>query len=256
MYTFSFLQFRDFFFSLLYKCFILSEKVEKEFNVFCKYEQSDNYSIECYALCRPKNGESVCGDSITAFKSSNGNYNLLLADGMGSGKEAYSKSSDSITIFKKLILSGVDLSHAVETVNTSLGLLKDQIGFSTLDLCSISLSNAKGIFLKCGAYKSYVVREGIINTISGGGFPLGLDEKVSYSSISYKFLNDDIIIMMSDGLSVCEEKVQHIILSQDYESIEDLSRKIIDAACFKITKETDDDMTVLVAHIVKRNSHE
>ena len=62
--------------------------------------------------------------------------------------------------------------------------------------------------------------------------------------------------MMSDGLSVCEEKVQHIILSQDYESIEELSRKIIDAACFKITKETDDDMTVSVAHIVKRNSNE
>ena len=52
---------------------------------------------------KAKNGESVCGDNAAAFKGADEHYYINLTDGMGSGKEAYSKSNDAVNILKKLL---------------------------------------------------------------------------------------------------------------------------------------------------------
>lgn len=215
-------------------------------------EQIESFKIECYALYKAKKGENVCGDNVSAFKSSNSKYNLILSDGMGSGKEAYNKSFDAITLMKKLLKSNTSPEIAIETVNSSIDMLKDEIGFSTIDLCTISLDSGIAVFLKCGAYISFILRRNNILKINGGGFPAGLNEKVSYTKQTEQLSDGDVIIMMSDGLSEAIDKIQAILLINKHENIEVLTKELLDCAYSNTTSESDDDMTVMCAKIIKR----
>lgn len=234
------------------KEFVIS--AENKVNELYKYnlEQVDSYKIECYALYKAKKGETICGDNVSAFKSLNSKYNLILADGMGSGKEAYNKSRDAITLMKKLLKSDVSPEIAIETVNSTIDMLKDEIGFSTIDLCTISLDSGIAVFIKCGAFTSFILRNNNILKIGGGGFPAGLTEKTVYTKQTEELQDGDLVIMMSDGLSEATDKIQALLLLNKYESIEALTKEMIDCAYNNTLAESDDDMTVMCAKIIKR----
>ena len=221
-------------------------------NYLYKFEQTDNYKIECFALYKAKRGESICGDNVSAFKSINSKYNIILADGMGSGKEAFIKSENTITLLKKLLKSGVDPSKAISTVNSSMEMLKDEIGFSTIDLCSISLENGVAQFYKCGAYYGYILRNKKLIKINGGGYPAGLTDKINYVYFSTTLEDGDYIIMMSDGVSAADDKLQAAILMSKSREPETITKELLDCAYDSTQPEYDDDMTVLTAKVTKR----
>ncbi len=221
-------------------------------NYSYKFEQADNYKIECFALYKAKRGENICGDNVSAFKSINSKYNIILADGMGSGKEAFIKSDNTITLLKKLLKSGAAPSKAIDTVNSSMEMLKDEIGFSTIDLCSISLESGVAEFYKCGAYYGYILRNKKLIKINGGGYPAGLTDKITYSYLSTALEDNDFIIMMSDGVSAADEKLQATILMSKSNEPESLTKELLDCAYDCTQPEFDDDMTVLTAKVTKR----
>ncbi len=220
-------------------------------SIYCKFKQQDIYKIDCYAIYKPKNGETVCGDSVVAFKSSNGYYNMIIADGMGSGKDAFSKSNNTVMIFKKLFKYNVDCETVIETVNSSFDFINDEIGFSTVDLCRVSLNDASAEFIKCGAYKSYILRNQQLTTIASGGFPLGLDKKACFIQKDISLQDDDIIIMLSDGVVAADESVQSAILLSKSTNSENIARELVDIAYKNTPKDLDDDMTVMVAKVTK-----
>lgn len=231
--------------------FIIKSENVHNGNMVCCFEQSEQYKIECCAFYKSKRSETICGDSITAFKSPDKNYYLIIADGMGSGKEAYNKSYNTVTLLKKLLKSSNDLYAAIDAVNSSIDFLKDEIGFSTLDLCRISLTNASAEFVKCGANNSYVLRENKTYCINNGGFPIGLNENVSYKKCFFQLKNKDIIVMASDGISLSEENIQRLLLSGNGKSIESIAKELIEETEKNIDYE--DDKSVLVALVKKNN---
>ena len=240
----------------------LSESVGKNFVInsenydgrICslKFEQADNFKVECFALYKPKRGENVCGDNVCAFKSVNSVYNIILADGMGSGKDAYIKSNNTITLLKKLLKSGVSPDKAIESVNASMEMLKEEIGFSTIDLCSISLESGVAKFYKCGAYGGYILRNKKLIKINGGGYPAGLTEKITFSYSGASLEDGDFIVIMSDGVAGACEQIQAALLMSKHDEPEALTRELIDCAYNNIPPEHDDDMTVLTAKVTKR----
>ncbi len=237
--------------TIFQKSFSLCSKSHDDKSVFCKYKQKDNFKVDCYALYKAKNGETICGDSVLAFKSSGGYYNMIIADGMGCGKEAFSKSNSAIMMLKKLFKYNVDIHTSIEAVNSSFDLINDEIGFSTVDICRISLNDASSKFIKCGAYKSYLVRKNELTTMASGGFPLGLDKTIGCTEQDIQLQSDDIIVMMSDGCVVADEFVQSLLLLSSKNKTEQLAHDIIDVAYKNTPKELDDDMTVMVAKITE-----
>lgn len=229
-----------------------TEKYVEQNKYFLKYENVEKYSVECYALFKAKNGETVCGDNISAFKCKDGYYNVILADGMGSGKEAYNKSSNTVVLLKKLLKSGICVDECLKTVNSTLEIIKDGVGFSTVDYCRISLSSATADFYKCGAYISYILNKGKIEVIKSGGYPAGLFNKINYTKQSTQLKDNDIIIMMSDG-AVCESENIKIQLLKMYSSnIETIAKNIIDLITNSPDKESNDDVSVLVIKVKER----
>lgn len=234
------------------KSFIISQENIDGNNYSYKFEQADNFTIECFALYKAKSGENICGDNVSAFKSVNSHYNILLADGMGSGRDAYIKSNNTVTLMKKLLKSGIAPDKAIESVNASMEMLKDEIGFSTIDLCSVSLETGVAKFYKCGAYLGFIMRNKKLIKINGGGYPAGLNEKITFSYSSAALEDGDIILMMSDGVSGAVEQIQAALLMSENSEPESLTRELIDCAYKNTPPELDDDMTVLTARITKR----
>ena len=225
---------------------------KSEGDVYClKFEQYSKYKVECFAIFKAKKGEKICGDNIAAFKTNDNAFHIMLADGMGSGKDAYSKSLDTINILKKLLKSGIDPISAIKTTNSSINIIKDEIGFSTLDLCSVSLKNGFTEFYKCGGYVSYILRNGSLIEIKENGFPVGLNDNVFIEKQDIILNEGDIIIMMSDGVSNVVKKIQSILLISKGKNIETLCRELMDTAYNNTPKEYDDDMTVIVSKFSK-----
>ena len=224
-------------------------------NYSVKLEALHSYTVTCHALYKSKRGETVCGDSVTAFKASNERYNMLIADGMGSGETAYNKSSSVITLFKKLLAGGASAVSAIGSANAALEMLRDEVGFSTVDLCTISLDSGVAEFYKCGAYSSFIIRGNSLITVKAGGFPVGLDSESEHSYFSTSLRDGDLIVMMSDGVSPAIDQIQaHMLMSSSRDPAV-ITRELIDCAYNAIPPEYDDDMTVLTA-VIKQNTVE
>ncbi len=240
--------------SITDKNFIVSENINNNDTYKIKFEQSEIYKVECFALFKAKKGENICGDCVTAFKSPQSEYNLILTDGMGSGKQAFCKSNDTINIIKKLLKSGISPKQSIKIANSSISLIKDEIGFSTVDLCCISLDTATAQFIKCGAYLSYIVRGNQLITINSGGYPPGLTNNISFEQTTIQLEDNDLIAMFSDGIANVIDKIQARLLINDRTDIELLTKQLMDCAVKETPLELDDDISIMIARIKQRNN--
>lgn len=246
------LQVQDFLEQATGYSFKISECVSEGKNHTIKFEQHDNYIVDCFALYKSKQSENLCGDTICAFKTSNSLYNVMLADGMGSGEEAYLKSKNAIELMKKLICSNVSPCRSIETVNSTMYLMTSGLGFSTMDLVTISLKTGMADFYKCGAYLTLLFRNNTVTKILGGGYPLGLqgENKPVYENI--QLLDNDILVMLSDGASNASEQVEAKLLLSNNSNIENLARDIISIICRNTPIKYDDDTSVVVCKISEK----
>ena len=74
----------------------------------------------------------ACGDSYALF-SMNENQYFALSDGMGQGQKASDDSSLTLDIMKQLIINGISLKDAVQSVNALLKIKNRNDMFTTLD---------------------------------------------------------------------------------------------------------------------------
>ena len=127
------------------------------------------------AALRPKEGESVCGDTVASFRTDRGLWCLLLADGMGSGEPARKESALVCRLLQQFLEAGVAPEAALKTLNSAMGLRgADSGAFTTVDLCVYDPGAREAAFYKCGAAPSYIKRGGVVRRITGASLPVGL----------------------------------------------------------------------------------
>ena len=63
------------------------------------------------AALRPKEGETVCGDTVVSFRTEGGLLCLLLADGMGSGEAARRESALTCRLLEQFLQAGAGGGH-------------------------------------------------------------------------------------------------------------------------------------------------
>ena len=130
----------------------------------------EKQSCDIGAALRPKEGELVCGDTMEAFRTGNGVWCLLLADGMGSGEEARADSGCARALLEKFLRAGLAPEEALATVGEALALRgEEQGGFAAVDLFRLDLFTGSGAVYKLGAAATYVRRKGAVERLEGGG---------------------------------------------------------------------------------------
>ena len=152
--------------------------------------------------CRPKEGESVCGDVITHFETDTGMLYLLLSDGMGSGEAAHKEASTAVRLLEQFLRAGVAAEPALKTINAALGLRNEESGsFTTIDLLAINPATREAALYKYGAAPTYIKRHGVVRRVLSAALPAGLQEGRSVPApVRFPVEPDTFVLLVSDGL--------------------------------------------------------
>jgi stage II sporulation protein E len=155
------------------------------------------------AALRPKEGESVCGDSVSAFETGGGRLCLLLSDGSGSGEPARRESALTSRLLRQFLEAGVQPEAAMKTLNAALALRSEETGsFATIDLLTVSLQRGEGALYKYGAAPTYLKKSGSVRRITGNALPAGLRTSPAAPDVTKLQLEPgSFTVMVSDGVA-------------------------------------------------------
>lgn len=155
------------------------------------------------AALRPKEGESVCGDTVVSFETEDGAVCLLLADGMGSGEAARKESALTCRLMRQFLEAGIEPEAALKTMNSAMALRGAETGsFTTIDLCIYRASSAEAAFYKFGAAPSYLKRGGTVRRVTGGTLPAGLRGAPAAPDVTRVPLEvGSFAVLISDGVA-------------------------------------------------------
>lgn len=150
----------------------------------------------------PKDGQRLCGDSITWFRSG-GTLYLLLSDGMGSGREARRESQMTLRLLEQFLQAGIAPESALRTLNAALNLRSDEQGsFTTIDLLAADLNGRQAALYKYGAAPTYIKRKGTVRRLAGASLPAGLqDADAEPQAIRFPLEENTFLLMISDGVA-------------------------------------------------------
>ena len=151
----------------------------------------------------PKEGQRVCGDSLTYFRGGQGKLFLLLSDGMGSGREAQRESQMTLRLVEQFLTAGIEAGPALRTVNTALNLRGDEQGsFTTIDLLQADLQGREAVLYKYGAAPTYVKRQGSVRRLTGAALPAGLQDTAAVPTPArFPLEENTFLLMVSDGVA-------------------------------------------------------
>ena len=155
------------------------------------------------AALRPRQGESVCGDSVGSFETGDGLLCLLLSDGMGSGEEARRESALTNRLLRQFLEAGIEAEAALKTLNSAMALRSAETGsFSTIDLLTVRPRNGEAALYKYGAAPSYLKRNGAVRRITGASLPAGLRSDAPSPDVTRLTLErGSFLVLISDGVA-------------------------------------------------------
>lgn len=144
-------------------------------------------------------GDSLSGDQGTSFQWGRW-YFVLLCDGMGTGKGAAAEAGAAIQVLKTLIQSGVKPTEAMQLLN-GVYILRDDGGFSTVDLLQADLVTGEARLYKWGAAPSYLKRRGSVEKIGTASPPpgLGVGEAHRPEGAKLSLSRGEMLVLVSDG---------------------------------------------------------
>lgn len=201
-----------------------------------------------------KEGQRVCGDSVTHFKAG-GKLHLLLSDGMGSGLEAQRESRLALRLAQQFLTAGIEAECALRTINAALNLRSDeQGGFTTIDLLSLDLTNYRATLSKYGAAPTYIKRHGSVRRLTGSALPAGLQEPGSrVPEVELSLEENTFVLMVSDGVADSgDDKWLQDLLAGWQGSDPDLLVSLVLKEC-RQRRGGDDDCSALCLYLPTRN---
>lgn len=189
------------------------------------------------------------GDTALAFESRDDRFCMLIADGMGSGKEAAMTSRLCAVFLSKLLYAGCAKPVVLELLN---GFIRGKSGecSSTVDLCELDLILGKGSFIKSGAAPSYILRDGDLYKLQSKTLPIGILRECDAEQIEFELHDKDVIVMFSDGVAASLDDgtwLTSLLCFEFEDDLEKMASKILERASHENAR--GDDMTVALIRI-------
>lgn len=224
---------------------------EKAFAVF---ERAPILKASISGRKRGCEGESTfCGDSFGTVCGGGKTY-AFISDGMGSGREAEITSGLCALFLQKLLpinnFAGDCARVTLEALNSFL-CSRNGAGFrecsATVDIASLDLVACRGTFYKSGAAPTYIFRDGSLFKVHARTAPIGIVREPDIGKISMELIPGDVIIMVSDGVTMGKEecpKLFELLRTRVItHSADELAEAVMDYAA---ENNCTDDVSVLV----------
>jgi stage II sporulation protein E len=202
-----------------------------------------------------KGCEKISGDNFSMLEMSGGKSGAILSDGMGVGSIAFRESAMVVDVLEELLNAGFPEDTALQMLNTALVMGREEVRFSTIDMCMFDLYDGTCEFRKAGASTTYIKRKDKVECVRSESLPLGVVSKMqmNYSKVS---LNDgDMVVMLTDGvLDALPSGEQDFIMKMIVEGLptqnpKEAAHHILESVLTCSGEIPTDDMTVLVVGI-------
>jgi len=221
------------------------------------FEEVPKFGVTTSVSRACKDGQTIFGDNFNFGEGYDGSYMMVISDGMGSGPQAGRESKAVVELIEKFTGAGFSRTTAINTVNSIMSLkFSEDEKFSTVDLSAIDLYSGEVDFMKVGAVASIVKSSDTIDIIKSRSLPIGILDEADIEIHSKKVKNGDLIVMLTDGITDCDEEssgkidwILDYLCRNDNVSPEELSKGIINEAKRIGKNKVKDDMTVMVSRV-------
>lgn len=221
------------------------------------FEEEPGYMILTGVARAAKKDELLSGDSFSFLYPDSGETVMLLSDGMGSGAAAGRDSEAVIEMLEQFLMAGFDEKTAVRLINSVLLLRTEGKSYSTVDISVLNPYAGTCEFIKLGAAGTFIKREDWIECVSSETLPVGMFSEADYDTKEKKLFDGDYVIMMSDGVpEMLGEHLEEVLFAAGKKltdrTPQGIAGEILKAALEFCEYKPKDDMTVLVAELVKK----
>lgn len=201
---------------------------------------------------RPAPPEQVSGDACNQFCDRSGRAQMLLCDGMGTGKAAAVDGRMAAKLTTQLLRAGFAAESAARLVNVALGMkCADQESGATLDLLTVDLYTGRAGLFKAGAAPSFLVREGTARVLEAPSLPMGVSDSVVGRSTGFSLAEGDMVVLVSDG-ALCDGNdwlVEQLQLCARLGHDPDQVAKAVADSAVRRSGARQDDITVAVLRL-------
>ena len=197
----------------------------------------------------------ISGDNFTLMEMPGGRQVAALSDGMGSGEEACRESTLVIELLEELLSAGFPEKTAIQMINTTLVMGREEIHYSTVDMSVFDLYSGECEFIKAGASSTFIRRKDSVEHLSSTSLPIGVMNSIEIDSVKRKLCDGDFVIMVTDGvldaLPVGEQDIllETIIQGSAISNPKEMAHHVLEQVLNWTGKEPEDDMTVLAIGI-------
>ena len=144
---------------------------------------------------------TISGDAVQQFCSPAA-AQMILCDGMGTGRPAAVDGSLAAELTARLLKAGFTAELAARLVNVALALKSDEESGATLDLISVDLYTGTARIFKAGAAPGFLVHGGRARPVGDISLPIGILGGVNGQSRVVHLAAGDYAVLVSDGLLV------------------------------------------------------
>ena len=221
------------------------------------FEEEPGYMVLTGVARATKKDEVLSGDSFSFLYPDSGETVLLLSDGMGSGEAAGRDSEAVIALLEQFLAAGMDEKTAIRLINSMLLLRTEGKSYSTVDISVINPYGGTCEFIKLGASGTYIKREEWVERVESATLPVGMFREADYDTKEKKLYDGDYIIMTSDGVpEALGGHLEEVLFAAGKKCTDrtpqGVAGEILKAALELCEYKPKDDMTVLVAELVKK----
>ena len=198
-----------------------------------------------------KGCSNISGDNFSMMDMPGGRKGVVLSDGMGSGEEACRESTLVIELLEELLAAGFPEETAIQMINTTLVMGREEIHYSTVDMTVFDLYTGECEIIKAGASSTFIKKKDSVEHLSSTSLPIGVMNHIEIDSVKRKLEDGDFVIMVTDGvldaLPVGEQDIllETIIQGSAISNPKEMAHHILEQVLAWTGKEPADDMTVL-----------
>lgn len=201
--------------------------------------------------------EQISGDTFLMTDLPGGRKGVALSDGMGSGEEAFQDSTMVVEMLEELLEAGFPVKPAIEVLNTALVIGREEVRFSTIDVCLFDLYTGSCEFVKAGAAATFIRHGKEVEKISLATLPVGVIKDLEIEVRERELESGDFVIMVTDGVMDAlpaneqESLMCQFIRETDIVNPTELARYLLGKVLETSQEKPTDDMTILTIGLWK-----
>lgn len=222
------------------------------------YSVEDKFGLAVGSSKTTKEDSKISGDSNLQIRLEDGKYLLAISDGMGSGGAAKKSSKFVINTLNNFLEKGFEEKDVLNLINSELNLDKNDEMYASVDMSILDLYTGNISMIKNGACNTYIKNKKNVRVFSSSEMPVGVIENVELYRETCSLSEGDIILMCSDGLldAAKEESkddwVQDFLEKVNTNNVQKIADLIVNEAIDNSYGKVKDDITVIVAKIIKK----